>query len=311
MEARVGATVVGRSTSNNGTYFIQADLRQHDPGNVRVTFVVDGYLAGETAYQEQALPDGGWPTANFDLDISSQDQAPAAEEPAAAPTAVPTEAPPQPTNTPPPDHQQLRGQVQGFDLPPEVALRPVVDEIDSDSDGVIEAWMYNSGLNKVNLVVEIKLAAPSGIHISSTDGSFTGGAGRGVAKYVVEPGQGRTIKFHVQADLTGRFTVTSDSKYWPEGREEKWNPISLSHPFRVHQATSRERARDTGGSSEEELPAASGGCTIGSIGAGGPGGGTASIGAGGDLSMMALGVAMVIGMGLVAFRGRRSGQAKE
>ena len=37
---------------------------------------------------------------------------------------------------------------------------------------MIEAWMYNSGLNKVNLVVEIVLSVPSGLHVTGGGREF-------------------------------------------------------------------------------------------------------------------------------------------
>ena len=270
---------------SSGSYAMMIPYGNSD-ANTQVVFMVNGREAGR--YTLQAPADNGVapPNTAANLDIT----APATPVP---PTQGPTPTP-SPTNTPAPRSETLRGQVEGFEVPPEVALRPVVDEIDSDSDGIIEAWMYNSGLNKVNLVVEINLGVPSGIHISSTDGSFTSGAGRGVAKYIVEPGQGRTITFTVQADKIGKFTVSSSSKYWPEGQEPLWNPISLSHPFTVTQATGRSNAESVGNGNS--APASSGGCSIG-----------AQVGSA-DISMIALGGVMLMGMGMVlACRKREDG----
>ena len=64
--------------------------------------------------------------------------------------------------------------MEGFDTPPRVALRPVVDVISADEDGLIEFAMANPRRNRVNLEVELVLRVPSGIHIYSSDVALAG-----------------------------------------------------------------------------------------------------------------------------------------
>lgn len=322
--AIMGGSEVGTAYVQGGLYNMLIPMVGTDE-NSEVIFVINGRRAG-TYLARAPLEEGVMPPAiGADLSIAipptPRPRPTATPQPTARPaaTAVPAATPipqptavPTPTNTPANPLDSLRGQVEGFEVPPEVGLRPTNDVINSDEDGVIEATMFNSGLNRVNLLVELTLAVPSGIHISSSDGSFNSGAGRGTTKYIVEPGQRRNITFYVQADKVGKFTVTSSSKYWPEGRESLWNPITLSHPFTVEQATGRSRARNTTSSQPPAAPAtgsnggngggpgASGGCTIG---ASGVGGGTAAVG-GVDLSMAAMAVLLISGMGLVWGRAR-------
>ena len=242
----------GKATATNGVWFMTVEQADGRAPGATLRISVDGTQVATGI----PWPWDGKPIA---LELPS----PSAATPAPAPTYTPqpTYTPPptftpQPTYTPGPTPlptptatpatptDRAGGRVEGFDSPPRVALRPVVDVVGADEDGLIEFAMANPRRNSVNLEVELILRVPSGIHIYSSDGTYASGAGMGSVYYLVKPGDTRTIQFFVQADKVGKFTISGTAEYGPEHHRALWNPINLTHPFTVEQATSRSRVRD-------------------------------------------------------------------
>ena len=295
----------GKATATNGVWFMTVEQADGRAPGATLRISVDGTQVATGI----PWPWDGKPIA---LELPS----PSAATPAPAPTYTPqpTYTPPptftpQPTYTPGPTPlptptatpatptDRAGGRVEGFDSPPRVALRPVVDVVGADEDGLIEFAMANPRRNSVNLEVELILRVPSGIHIYSSDGTYASGAGMGSVYYLVKPGDTRTIQFFVQADKVGKFTISGTAEYGPEHHRALWNPINLTHPFTVEQATSRSRVR----AQAAEAPAPPlqqegqpGGCSIGA-----PSGGPT------DLSAVIFGGAMLTGLGMVLVRRRR------
>ena len=230
------------------------------PGT-QVTFAINGLIAAETA----VLQSGG--NVNLNLSANSQGlppqpaptsaprpqptatQAPApttgaqteatqAPAPTAAPqptvpplhTSTPLPTPtPEPTSTPPPS---LQG---AFRVGPTVRLRPVNDVIDSGKDGLVEILFRNPVVNDTNMIVDLTVSLPSGIHVSGEGFATSAAAGAASATFTVVPGQSQTIYLNVKSEKVGQFTIHFSGLYWPQGNKDLFNPISLTHPFTVNE----------------------------------------------------------------------------
>ena len=64
-----------------------------------------------------------------------------------------------------------------FRVGPTVKIRPVNDEINKSTDGLIELYMDNPSLNDVTLNVDARISVPSGIHVYGQGFGEAGAAG--------------------------------------------------------------------------------------------------------------------------------------
>ena len=199
----------------------------------------------------------------------------------ADPDAIP------PTPTPHPIVPSIQG---AFRTGPTIALRPVNDVISWNQDGLVEVLFRNPILNDLAMEVELSVSIPSGFHLYGDGLATDVAAGTASAHYVVAPGHSRTIYLSIKAAKTGQTTIHFSANYWPADNKDLFNPISLSHPFTVTEASSDPlKPPSNTGKPEESGPAAS--CALGSM-------------ATGDMVLLSLGL---IGMtGMVFVRRRRS-----
>ncbi len=123
---------------------------------------------------------------------------------------------------------------------PVVKLRPVTDEIDSSKDGLIELFFSNPSLNEVTLHGDIYISVPSGIHVYGEGFGLAGAAGTVYGQFTAPPGTARTIYLNIKADETAvgkSFFVHFEGSYWPGDNKDAYNQISLTHPFKVLEAS--------------------------------------------------------------------------
>jgi len=120
-----------------------------------------------------------------------------------------------------------------FRVGPTVKLRPVNDVINKSSDGLIELYMDNPSLNDVTLNVDARISVPSGIHVYGQGFGEAGAAGTVYGTFDVPPGKARTIYITIKAEKTGDFYAQFSGLYWPDNNKDAYNPISLTHPFKV------------------------------------------------------------------------------
>ena len=64
------------------------------------------------------------------------------------------------------------------------------------------------------------------------------------------PGSARTISIDLKGDKVGTYTVHFSGLYWPGDNKDNFNPLSLSHPFEVKEAS--ENTEETTSSSGSE-----------------------------------------------------------
>ena len=141
-------------------------------------------------------------------------------------TAVPTPAP-----TPSPAK---------FRVAPTTVLRPVSSVIEREQDGIVELYMDNSELNDVTLTVEARVNVPSGIHVYGQSFGQAGAAGMVMGKFEIPPGTARTIAIVIKADKSARIgshSIQFIGLYYPGKNKDYYQPISLTYPLTVKQAS--------------------------------------------------------------------------
>jgi hypothetical protein len=126
---------------------------------------------------------------------------------------------------------------QKFRIGPTVVLRPVNDVITEKEDGLVELYIDNPSLNDVTLNVDARISVPAGIHVYGQGFAQTGAAGTVYGIFSVPPGSARTISINIKGDKVGTSTVHFSGLYWPGDNKDNYNPISLSHPFVVEEAS--------------------------------------------------------------------------
>lgn len=130
-------------------------------------------------------------------------------------------------------HKTTEGK---FRVGPEVQLRPVIDIIETNQDGIVELFMRNPSLNDVTLHVDASVSVPSGIHVYGEGFAQAAGAGTAAGTFEVPPGTARTISISIKADKSARigsYTISFSGLYYPDENKDLFEPISLSHPFKV------------------------------------------------------------------------------
>ncbi len=123
-----------------------------------------------------------------------------------------------------------------FRVGPSVTLRPVIEMIETNQDGIVELFMNNPSLNDVTLNVDARVSVPSGIHVYGE--SFGQGAGAGVVAgtFSVPPGTSRTIILTVKADKSARIgshSIMFTGLYWPGEDKDNFQPLSLTYSVTV------------------------------------------------------------------------------
>ncbi len=119
---------------------------------------------------------------------------------------------------------------------PVVKLRPVCDVIDSSQDGLVELFFSNSSLNDVTMQGDFYVSVPAGIYVYGQGMGLATAAGTTYGQFSAAPGTARTIYLNIKADVTtvGKsFFIHFSGQYYLDGNKDSYQPISLTHPFKV------------------------------------------------------------------------------
>lgn len=119
-----------------------------------------------------------------------------------------------------------------FRADPVIKIRPLNDIINISTEGIIELYMDNPGVNDAVLNVDIRMNVPSGVHILGEGFGEFSGAGTVYGKFNISPGSAKTIYINVRPEKTGKFFVQLDAIYWPGNNKESYQQIILTHDFR-------------------------------------------------------------------------------
>ena len=148
---------------------------------------------------------------------------------------------------------------------PVVKLRPVCDVIDSSQDGLIELFFSNSSINDVTMQGDFYVSVPAGIYVYGQGMGLSTAAGTTYGQFSATPGTARTIYLNIKADETtvGKsFFIHFSGQYYLDGDKDSYQPISLTHPFKVVAASPQpEQSKPT---DPEQVPSSeAGGIWIG------------------------------------------------
>lgn len=129
------------------------------------------------------------------------------------------------------------GPRREFRVGPTVKIRPLNDIINKSADGLIELYMDNPSLNDATLTVDARISVPAGIHVYGQGFGEAAAAGTVYGVFDVPPGKARTIYITIKAEKTGDFITQFSGTYYPDGNKDAYQPISLTHPFKVYEAS--------------------------------------------------------------------------
>jgi hypothetical protein len=146
-------------------------------------------------------------------------------------------------------------QVKKFRVGPTVRLRPLNDEITRNTDGLVELYMDNPSLNDVTLTVDARVSVPAGIHVFGQGFGEAGAAGTVYGVFEVPPGKARTIYITIKAEKVGDFSAQFSGTYYPEDNKDEFQPLSLTHPFKVNEASENPTQESPPQTEEEQKPA--------------------------------------------------------
>ena len=102
---------------------------------------------------------------------------------------------------------------------------------------MIDLFWNNSELNDLSVRIEVAVDVPSGLYIYSADGAIACAAGRCLGTFTAPPGSVRNMPIIIKADREGSYFIQLNGRYWPEGDRDRWNPMSLSTPINVREAS--------------------------------------------------------------------------
>ncbi len=157
----------------------------------------------------------------------------------AAPTAAVTTAAPTAVATTVPSTPAAPGK---FRVAPSVRLRPVIDVIEAEQDGIVELFMDNPSLNDVTLHVDANINVPAGFHVYGENFGQAGAAGTVYGVFDVPPGTGRTIRMHIKADKSaklGSHIVDFAGTYWPGDNKDNYQQVTLSYSVTVKEPSKK------------------------------------------------------------------------
>jgi hypothetical protein len=154
----------------------------------------------------------------------------------------PTQTITQPVQTAQPSQTE---EVKKFRVGPTVRIRPLNDEIKKDQDGLIELYFDNPSINTVSLTVDARISVPSGMHVYGQGFGSAAAAGMVYGVFEVPPGSARTININIKAEKTGEFSAQFTGMYYPGDNKDAYQPISLTAPFKVLQASANPTGEPT------------------------------------------------------------------
>ena len=147
---------------------------------------------------------------------------------------------------------------------PVVKLRPVCDVIDSSQDGLVELFFSNSSLNDVTMQGDFYVSVPAGIYVYGQGMGLSTAAGTTYGQFSATPGTARTIYLNIKADETAvgkSFFIHFSGQYYMDGNKDSYQPISLTHPFKVVSASPQpEQSQPT---APKQIPNSAGGVWVG------------------------------------------------
>lgn len=151
--------------------------------------------------------------------------------------------------------QTAEAKEKKFRVGPTVRIRPLNDEINKNQDGMVELYFDNPSINDWPLTVDARISVPSGIHVYGQGFGSAAAAGMVYGIFDVPPGTARTINIVIKAEKVGDFNAQFTGTYYPGDNKDMYQPISLTHPFKVTAASADPLAEPAETGKEESKPA--------------------------------------------------------
>lgn len=143
--------------------------------------------------------------------------------------------------------QTVEAKEKKFRVGPTVRIRPLNDEIKKDQDGLVELYFDNPSINDVQLTVDAHISVPSGVHVYGQGFGQAAAAGVVYGVFEVPPGSARTINIVIKAEKIGDFSAQFTGTYYPGDNKDAYQPISLTHPFKVSEPSADPNSAGTAG----------------------------------------------------------------
>jgi hypothetical protein len=140
---------------------------------------------------------------------------------------------------------------------PTVVLRPVEDEITIRQDGLVELYIDNPSLNEATLHVDLRVSVPSGLHVYGQGFGLAGAAGTMYGQLDVRPGSAQTVYMNVKASESAvgkTFYIHFSGIYYAGENKDLYNPISLTHPITITQASPEPESAKLTNSEQVTIP---------------------------------------------------------
>jgi len=120
---------------------------------------------------------------------------------------------------------------------PTVRLSANQTVVTNSQDAIVDLFWDNSALNEVTMKIEVTVDVPTGLYLYSQQGGMACAAGTCKGLFSAPPGKVRNLPIIVKADAKGDYFLHLLGRYWPEGDPDQWNPISLTTPIKVREAS--------------------------------------------------------------------------
>ena len=118
-----------------------------------------------------------------------------------------------------------------------VRLQASKTVITKNDNALIDIFWDNSSLNEKTLIIEVLVQVPTGLYLHSEVGAMACSAGTCKGLFSAPPGSARNMPIIVKADAVGDYFLNLNGRYWPEGDPDGWNPVNLSTPIYVKEAS--------------------------------------------------------------------------
>lgn len=133
--------------------------------------------------------------------------------------------------------------------------------VTKDDDALIDLFWDNSSLNEKTVTIEVMVQVPTGLYLHSEIGAMACSAGTCKGLFSAPPGSSRNMPIIVKADTVGDYFLNLNGRYWPEGDPDHWNPVNLTTPIYVREASENpkqpEPSENTNTETSSTLPAQS------------------------------------------------------
>lgn len=127
-----------------------------------------------------------------------------------------------------------------------VRLQATKTVVMKDEDAVVDLFWDNSLLNDKEVQIEVIVQVPTGLYVHSEIGAIACSAGTCKGQFTAAPGSARNMPIIIKADAVGDYFLNLNGRYWPKGEPDAWNPVNLTTPIYVKEASAQPQSSGQG-----------------------------------------------------------------